>query len=135
MCVKFVSAQQALGTTFPPTAQVRMAFATINPSDCNVCEGTYLLQPKSLPAVVGMEASGVIIALGPNCKDFAVGDHVVPDAGMSFNGNWCSTNYVMCSNLRKVPKSLDLLQVTDTETALYWMGTAHTHTDTHMALL
>ena len=89
-----------------------MVFSTINPADCNVCEGTYLLQPKSLPAVVGMEGSGVIVALGPNCKGFAVGDHVIPDAlGAGFNGNWSSTKYIPCRNLRKVPKTLDLLQV------------------------
>ena len=49
---------------------VRIAYAPINPSDINVLEGTYVIAPPSLPAVPGLEGSGVVVEIKEGQKLF-----------------------------------------------------------------
>ena len=59
----------------PGQALVRVRFAGVNFADTLFHEGRYLLQPE-LPDTPGLEASGVVEALGPGAAGVAVGQRV-----------------------------------------------------------
>eukprot|EP00127_Corallochytrium_limacisporum_P006294 Clim_evm5s225 gene=Clim_evmTU5s225 len=61
---------------------VKMLYSPVNPSDINVCEGTYLMVPAGLPAPVGLEGYGRIEAVGPDTTGFAAGDDVAVKGSM-----------------------------------------------------
>lgn len=54
--------------------RVKVEFSPINPADINYIQGTYGVKPE-LPAVPGMEASGVVIE--SNSESVRVGDRVI----------------------------------------------------------
>jgi alcohol dehydrogenase len=53
---------------------IRIAAAGLCHSDLSVINGD---RPRPMPMALGHEAAGVVIALGPEVDDLAVGDHVV----------------------------------------------------------
>ena len=55
---------------------IRTGYCPINPADLNVIEGKYGKLPE-LPAVIGNEGSGHVIAIGKECEHFKEGDHVL----------------------------------------------------------
>src|ERR1700730_14665925 len=57
-------------------ALVTMRAAPINPADINAIEGKYPGR-REVPAVPGMEGAGVIVDLGPDVKNVAVGALVI----------------------------------------------------------
>ena len=64
---------------------VKMKIAPVNPSDINMVQGTYFIRPE-LPAVVGNEGVGEVVAVGKNVKSLKVNDWVNPaDSGF---GTW-----------------------------------------------
>jgi len=100
----------------PGQCVVKLAFSPINPSDINVLEGTYVRSPPSLPAVAGMEGSGVVFYLpedstGADPLDqtgnaISVGDHVV---AWPWNwGSWAEYKVIHTKCLRMIPKEIDL---------------------------
>ena len=77
---------------------VKVAASGLCASDLNAVDGKRKLVP--FPAVIGHEASGVVVEVGPNTVGFATGDHVimsiVPNCGTcdyckSGRPNYCST--------------------------------------------
>lgn len=54
---------------------VRILATGLCHTDLHVMEGH---QPQAVPAVLGHESAGVIVAVGPDVPDLAIGDHVVP---------------------------------------------------------
>ena len=63
-----------LGPLGPADVHVDVAACAVCHSDIHYAEGAW---GGSLPAVYGHEAAGVVIAVGPDVDDVAVGDHVV----------------------------------------------------------
>ena len=63
-----------------PSSHVHVSFlaAPVNPSDRNVIEGTYPLQPVEWPATGGSEGIAVVRRVGASVQDLSVGDWVVP---------------------------------------------------------
>ncbi len=53
---------------------VRVLAAGLCHSDLSVIDGS---RPRVMPMVLGHEAAGEVVALGPGCEDFAAGDRVV----------------------------------------------------------
>jgi len=51
-------------------------FSPINPNDLMVAQGIYAVRPL-LPAVIGNEGVGRILAVGPGVKNVKVGDRVL----------------------------------------------------------
>lgn len=58
----------------PGEVLIKIAAAGICHSDLSVIEG---VRPRPLPMVIGHEAAGVVMAVGPYVDDLVVGDHVV----------------------------------------------------------
>ena len=66
---------------------VKVAASGLCASDLNAVDGKRKLVP--FPAVIGHEASGVVVEVGPDTIGFATGDHVI----MSIVPNCCTCDY------------------------------------------
>ena len=82
-----------------------MLAAPINPADLNVIEGTYGELPP-LPATIGNEGAGEILALGPGVENLRVGQKVLP---LAF-GTWTSELILPAKNAIPLPDDIDIHQ-------------------------
>jgi mitochondrial enoyl-[acyl-carrier protein] reductase / trans-2-enoyl-CoA reductase len=78
----------------------------INPADLARLAGRYGELPK-LPATLGLEAVGRVVACGASVTDLAVGHRVI----LISNDNWCQQRRLAASQVFKVDASLDVLQL------------------------
>lgn len=90
----------------PGEVLVRMAFSPVNPADLNFIEGTYGTKPE-LPAIPGMEGSGIVESSGPGAGHILPGTSVVP-----LRAGRCWAEYVICraDQLFLLPPGCDLRQ-------------------------
>lgn len=79
-----------------------MCAAPINPADLNVLEGKYGELPE-LPAVVGNEGVGRVLAVGAGVEGFAEGDLVLPMQ----RGTWTQRMVVMAEGAIRLPAGMD----------------------------
>lgn len=78
----------------PGELLVRVRAAGVNPGDWKLREGGY--GDTALPAVLGREVAGTVVAAGPGCDGFAVGDEVFGGTpGMV--GGWAEQALVLAS--------------------------------------
>ena len=82
-----------------------MLAAPINPADLNVVEGTYGELPP-LPATIGNEGAGEILALGPGVENLRIGQKVLP---LAF-GTWTSELILPAKNAIPLPDNIDIHQ-------------------------
>lgn len=113
-------------TAAPPgDSEVRVrAFATgINPADTYVRTGTYRFSRPALPYTPGVDASGVVDAVGADVVSVAVGDRVFV-AGVGWTHSGTAAESVVCDAraVRPLPDYLSFAQ--GAALGLPWM-TAH----------
>jgi NADPH:quinone reductase-like Zn-dependent oxidoreductase len=108
----FGAAQESLTTAEisvpepgPGEVLIGMMAAPVNPADINVIEGTYGDLPK-LPATIGNEGVGRVLALGSGVQGLEVGRMVLP---MTF-GTWCERMVVPAAPVIGLPGELDRFQ-------------------------
>ena len=89
----------------PGEVAIRMLAAPINPADLNVIEGTYGELPP-LPATIGNEGAGEILALGPGVENLRIGQKVLP---LAF-GTWTSELILPAKNAIPLPDDIDIHQ-------------------------
>jgi len=89
----------------PGEVLIGMLAAPVNPADINVIEGTYGDLPK-LPATIGNEGVGRILALGSGVQGLEAGQMVLP---MTF-GTWCERMVVPAGSVIVLPGELDRFQ-------------------------
>ena len=77
----------------------------INPADLSMCRGTYRLRP-ALPAGIGAECVGRVIAVGAGVAHVEPGDRVINLQ----RENWTQRRRVKGDDLVRVPAGLDDLQ-------------------------
>src|SRR5918992_6055286 len=90
----------------PDEVVVRMSAAPINPADLNSIEGKYPIRP-SLPATPGMEGAGLVVQLGANVRDLAIGTTVI--LPHSF-GTWREACAIAADKLVATPPELQPIQ-------------------------
>jgi NADPH2:quinone reductase len=93
-----------LGDPGEGEVRVKIAAAGVNFIDIYQRTGLYSI---TLPFTLGLEAAGVIEAVGPGVTEFKVGDHV---AYSSQPGAYAEAANVPVSKLAPVPAELDLAQ-------------------------
>jgi NADPH2:quinone reductase len=86
----------------PGQVLVRLRARPINPSDLYYVRGLYGIQPQ-LPATPGFEGAGVIEAVGPEVRGFAVGQRVIP---LGAPGTWQEYLPVNAAQLIPTPEPL-----------------------------
>jgi len=86
----------------PDEAVVQMHAAPINPADLNAIEGKYPVRP-ALPATPGFEGAGVIVDLGTEVTNVAIGALVILPHNI---GTWREAVSVKASELVAVPPEI-----------------------------
>ncbi len=89
----------------PDEVLLDMLAAPINPADLNVIEGTYGDLP-TLPATIGNEGVGRVVATGLQVVHLTPGQTVLP---MAF-GTWCREMVVPAAHVVPLPDGLDPFQ-------------------------
>src|ERR1700682_2168690 len=64
----------------PNQVLIGVEFSPINPNDLMVAQGIYAFRPQ-LPAVIGNEGVGRVLAVGPGVESVKVGDRVLAPPG------------------------------------------------------
>jgi NADPH:quinone reductase-like Zn-dependent oxidoreductase len=95
-----------VGAPAPDEAVVDVLVFPINPADLLTVEGRYAVRPP-LPARLGAECVGRVIARGRDVHDLAEGDLVIP----LDRENWVQRKKSKATQLVKVPSGVDLLQL------------------------
>lgn len=72
----FVSRQIAIPEPGPGEVLVKVAVSGVNPLDIKIRQGNASHARHSLPAVLGLDMAGTVVAVGPDVSRFNVGDHV-----------------------------------------------------------
>ena len=110
---------------------VRVAAASVNPFDWKLRSGAYKdVFPLTFPAILGVDVSGVVEAVGPGVQNFAAGDHVFGNAMQTY-ASLCA---VKADGLARIPVGMDLIDaaavptVTMTGAQLAELATRGRHT-------
>jgi NADPH:quinone reductase-like Zn-dependent oxidoreductase len=105
---------------------VCVAAASVNPADYKQRSGAMKdVFPINFPGVIGMDVSGTIAAIGPDVREFAVGDKVFAMA----NHTYAELCAVKAAILGHIPDEIDLVEaaalpvVTTTGNQLIALGT------------
>jgi NADPH:quinone reductase-like Zn-dependent oxidoreductase len=86
---------------------IGVEFSPINPNDLSVARGTYAFRPP-LPAVIGNEGVGRVLAIGPGVASIKVGDRVVAPLS-SFT--WRERMVISADGLSALPPDADPRQL------------------------
>ena len=93
----------------PPAAGevlVALEACSINPADLLIIEGRYAVRPP-LPALLGIEGAGRVLAVGEGVQGLAAGDLVLSLA----RANWIERICVPAAQVIRMPADLDPQQV------------------------
>lgn len=92
----------SLGDPGPGEALVRHSAIGLNFIDVYHRRGLYPL--PSLPAVIGSEAAGLVVAVGPGVTEVSAGDRVAYAGGPT--GAYCEARFVSAQRLVKLPDGI-----------------------------
>jgi NADPH:quinone reductase-like Zn-dependent oxidoreductase len=91
----------------PGAVLVRVAAASVNPFDWKLRSGAYKdVFPLTFPAILGVDVSGVVEAVGPGVRNFAAGDRVFANAMQTY----ATLCVVKADILARVPDRMDLIE-------------------------
>lgn len=80
---------------------IRVAYAAINPADWKIREGLLpFTNDLPRPLILGMDASGIVEAVGENVTEFKPGDRVVTLSLMAFGKGGSYAEYMLCPEPR-----------------------------------
>jgi len=91
----------------PDHVLIGVEFSPINPNDLMVARGIYAFRP-SLPAVIGNEGVGRVLAVGPGVESVKIGDRVLAPSG-SFT--WREQIIASAGDLSALPPDADPAQL------------------------
>ncbi|UXZ05235.1 NADP-dependent oxidoreductase [Moraxella nasicaprae] len=90
---------------------VKVVSASVNPLDFKIRNGDLkLVLPFSLPLILGNDFAGVVVAVGKNVKNFAIGDEVFVRTDTLRIGSFAQFIAINQHNLAKKPANLDFNQ-------------------------
>jgi NADPH:quinone reductase-like Zn-dependent oxidoreductase len=70
----------------PDQVLIRVAASSLNPLEYKLAELNFM--GRTPPVVLGLDLSGVVVAIGSDVKDVAIGDAVVAMADLNGDGGW-----------------------------------------------
>ncbi|UUJ40892.1 quinone oxidoreductase [Pseudomonas extremaustralis] len=92
-----------VGEPGPGEVRLRHVAVGLNFADTYFRTGLY---PAPLPAGMGMEASGVVQAVGEGVTNVAVGDRVTYTGGLNTLGAYCTERVMQAAPLIKLPENI-----------------------------
>ena len=91
----------------PNDVLVKLHASSVNPVDCKMRAGSHqLLIPRKLPTILGMDASGVIEAVGDKVKGWEVGQEVVSSPKHTREGTYAEYVAINASEIALKPTEL-----------------------------
>lgn len=85
--------------------------SSVNPVDCAIRQGElYPYIRLDLPAVLGVDVSGIVEKVGKKVTRFAVGDHVYAFLGLKLNGAYAGYVAIPESYAALIPNNLNITQ-------------------------
>jgi NADPH:quinone reductase-like Zn-dependent oxidoreductase len=92
----------------PSEVLIRVAAASVNPFDLKVRSGVYReFFPLNFPAILGVDVSGTVAAVGEDVRNFSPGDTVFASAGQTY----ASLCVVKAADLARVPDHMELIEI------------------------
>lgn len=95
--------QVEVGDPGPGQVRLRHAAVGLNYADTYFRNGTY---PMPLPAGMGVEAAGVVEAIGPDVTHVAVGDRVTYTGFLNTLGAYATSRLIAAAPLIQLPESI-----------------------------
>lgn len=90
---------------------VKVHSASINPLDFKIRNGDLkLILPFKTPLILGNDLAGVVVAVGKNVQNFAIGDKVFARTDTLRIGSFAQFIAISHANLAKMPSNLDFNQ-------------------------
>jgi mitochondrial enoyl-[acyl-carrier protein] reductase / trans-2-enoyl-CoA reductase len=89
----------------PGQVQIAVRARPIDPADLLLLNGRHVYRPE-LPAVVGIEGAGVVVAVGPGVEELEIGIKVAIPRG----GTWREVMTMPAAELIALPADADLVQ-------------------------
>jgi len=83
---------------------VKVEAASLNRADLGLRRGSYRVKPEDLPLIPGREFAGTVTGLGPEVRDFQVGQRVVAHTG---TGGYAEYAVARVSQARPVPEGVE----------------------------
>ncbi|MFW3175903.1 NADP-dependent oxidoreductase [Xanthomonas phaseoli] len=95
----------------PGEVLIKIAASAVNPFDLLLRQG-FMAQyvPLPLPAILGGDAAGTVVALGTGVTGWAVGDRVVADFAANGKGAHAEYGVLPASSIARLPASLGFEQ-------------------------
>ena len=92
----------------PGEVLVKVAATSVNPFDWKIRSGAYKdIIPLTFPAILGVDFSGTVEAVGPDVQTFAAGDRVFAQARQTY----ASLCVVQAVDLAKIPDHVDIIEI------------------------
>ena len=86
---------------------VRVAATSVNPFDIKLRSGQMkAFSPLTFPAILGLDVSGIVEAVGAGVQNFAPGDNVFGNGTQTY----ASLSVVKAANLAKIPNRMDVIE-------------------------
>jgi len=101
---------------------IKVAYAGLNPADWKMRAGhlAQAMQNVNFPLVLGLDASGIVVAIGKSVTDLAVGDRVASATNLFHSGKPGSyAQYMVVNEQRavKIPNTISLASASTLNTA------------------
>jgi len=87
--------------------KVKMVSSRINPVDMDLMKGFPSLKYKN-PQIGGIDGSGIVLEVGKNVTDFAIGDKVFSYRMFSDIGTWAEGITIPANYCAKIPTNIDV---------------------------
>ncbi|EYD73859.1 Alcohol dehydrogenase, zinc-binding protein domain protein [Rubellimicrobium mesophilum DSM 19309] len=91
----------------PGEVLVRVAFAGLNPVDAFVRQGGFKKLQLEMPAILGIDASGTVEAVGKGVTGYNVGDRVAVHAPLKGHGTYAEKVVAPLAGLAHLPEGAD----------------------------
>jgi NADPH:quinone reductase-like Zn-dependent oxidoreductase len=92
-----------VGEPGPGQARLRQVAVGLNFADTYFRNGLY---PVALPSGIGVEAAGVVTAIGPDVTNVAIGDRVTYTGFVNTLGAYCTERLIPAAPLIKLPETI-----------------------------
>ena len=94
----------------PGEVLIQVRAASVNPFDLALREGWLAsMIPLQLPAIVGVDVAGIVMATGEGVTDFGIGQNVYGFMG-GYSGAYAQYAAVSCETISPHPQTLDYVQ-------------------------
>ncbi len=103
----------------PGDVLIRVRASSVNPLDWKIREGRMeAMMPHTLPLILGLNAGGIVEAVGSGVTGFKPGDEVFAGTGMTRDGSYAEFVAADAGAVARKPSAVDFGTIVSAQTAL-----------------